>query len=605
LNKKLNVADYVIDFFSKKKIKHVFLVPGGGNMYLVNSIKTSNKIRYSAFFHEQSAAIASESYSRITENIGVCCVTSGPGSTNAITGVVGSWIESIPLIIISGQVKTKDLTKKNDNVRQTGPQEVDIISMVKKITKYSKTIKKNEQIPYELNKAYEIATTGRKGPVWLDIPLDVQASYISKNFKLIKKKIKIKEQISKKNINKIKNLLFNSKRPIIYVGHGLRLSGGVSLFKKFINNSKIPFVTSWLAIDTISSDHPLNQGRPGVVARRYSNFAIQNCDLLICIGARINEINTAFNIKEFSKLSRKIIVDIDSNELKKIKLKNTTKIKSDAKNFLKNLINIRFKKPSYRDWIKHLHLTKIKYKKEILYKKEKKLSHYEVINKLSSIIPSNYFICTGSSGFGTEVFYTHFQNKKNQRILLTSGLGSMGYALPSAIGTCVANKFKNNICCVETDGSLMFNIQELATISSYKMPIKIILLNNNGYASIRATQKNFFKGNYVGTGPEDGIKYPDFSKLCDSFKIKYFKISKISDFSKIQKNLYSKKAIFFDIIIRREEALLPKVRTIINKKGKINSMPLEDLYPLLSINDLQKELLFPVKKSSIIARNQI
>lgn len=604
MKKKLNVSDYIINFFSKKNIKHVFLVPGGGNMYLINSVKKSNKMKYTSFFHEQSAAIASEAYSRIKEDIGVCCVTSGPGSTNAITGVVGSWIESIPLIIISGQVKTENLTHIKDKVRQTGPQEVDIVSMVKKITKYSKTIKKKEQIPAELNKAYEIATTGRKGPVWLDIPLDIQSSYITKPSTLIKKK-KLKNNISVSTVKKIKDLISKSKRPLIYIGHGLRLSGGVPLFKKFINSHKIPFVTTWLAADIISSYHPLNQGRPGVVARRYSNFAIQNCDLLICIGARINEINTAFNAKEFSRLSKKIIIDIDSNELKKIKLKNTMKIKSDAKDFLKKLRIIKLKKPLCQNWIKNLKSTKLKYKDEILYKKKEKLSHYEVINKLSSILPSNYYICTGSSGFGTEVFYTHFQNKNNQRILLTSGLGSMGYALPSAIGTCVANQFKNNICCVETDGSLMFNIQELATISSYKMPIKIILLNNNGYASIRATQKNFFKGNYVGTGPEDGIKYPNFSKLCKSFNIKYFKISKISDFTKIQENLYDKKPIFFDIIIRTEEALLPKVRTTINEKGKINSMPLEDLYPLLTIGQLQKELLFPVKKLSIIARSKI
>lgn len=604
MNKKINVSDYIINFFEKKKIKHIFLVPGGGNMYLVNSIKKSKKINYTSFFHEQSAAIAAESYSRIMEDIGICCVTSGPGSTNAITGVVGSWIESIPLIIISGQVKVRDLTKKNDRVRQTGPQEVDIVSIIKKVTKYSKILKNIKKIPVELEKAYRIATTGRKGPVWLDIPLDIQSSFLSKSFISIKKKEQ-KNKISKKNIKKIVNLILKSKRPLIYIGHGLRLSGGISLFKKFINNYKIPFVTTWLAADAVTSNHPLNQGRPGVVARRYSNFAIQNCDFLMCIGARINEINTAFNIKEFSKLSKKIIVDIDSNELRKIKLKNTIKIKSDAQEFLKDLMSIKFKKPACQEWIRHLQLTKLKYKNEIFHHKNKKLSHYEVINKLSLILPSNYFVCTGSSGFGTEVFYTHFQNKFNQRILLTSGLGSMGYALPSTIGTCVANKLKSNICCIETDGSLMFNLQELATISSYKMPIKIILLNNNGYASIRATQKNFFNGNYVGTGPEDGIKYPNFSRLCKSFNIKYYRISKISDFSKIKKNLYSKKIIFFDVIIRKEEALLPKVKTIISKSGKIKSMPLEDLYPLLDLNDLKKELLYPVKKSSIIARIQL
>ena len=601
--KKINVSDYITNFFVEKKIKYIFLVPGGGNMYLVNSIKKSKKLKYISCFHEQSATIASEYYSRISENIGACCVTSGPGSTNAITGVAGAWLDSIPLIIISGQVKTADISKKIDKIRQTGPQEVNITSLVKNITKYCKTIKKAENIPYELDKAYKIAISGRQGPVWLDIPLDIQSSLIYKKYNS-EKINKFKKKSPNVNVNKVKKLLTDAKRPLIYIGHGVRLSQATKIFIKLIKKLQIPFVTTWNTIDIVPFDYKLNQGSPGNLARRFSNFAIQNCDLLICIGVRINKLNTGFNIKNFSKLSKKIIIDVDKNELKKIKIKKTYKIECDAKDFIKALIKIKIKNNLYTHWIKHLIEVKNRYKNEILYKKEgNKLNHYETVQQLSSLLPANYVICTGSSGLAIEIFYSHFQNKHNQRISVTAGLGSMGYGLPAAIGAAAANKVKNNICCIESDGSLMFNVQELATIASYKLPIKIILLNNGGYASIRSTQENFFKGNYVGTGPEDEIQYPNYKKLCSSFNIKYNKIAKISDFSKIKKNLFNNSPVFFDIVLRNNELLIPKIKTIIDKNNNFISMPLEDLSPLLKIKDLKKEIFFPVKYISKFARS--
>ena len=599
------ISDVIVEFFSKKKSNHYFLVPGGGNMHLVDSVKKSKDVKYTSFFHEQSACIAAESFSRINGNLGICLVTSGPGSTNVLTSVVGAWIESIPLIIISGQVKTKDLTKKF-KVRQTGPQEVDIVSMVKKITKYSKTIKKSENILYELEKAYQCAISKRQGPVWLDIPLDIQAEEIeiSKIGKKLKK-LSINRSIKKIKLKEINSKLNKAKRPLMYIGHGVRLADSKKIFHEVLSKFKIPFVTTWNSLDIVPISNPLNFGSPGVVARRFSNIIVQNCDLLICVGARINEVNTAFNTKSFAPLSKKIIVDIDNNELKKLKLKNTLKINLDAKIFFEYFMKLNYNSKKINFWKKNCSILKKKYLNEKFSKKSKKLDHYTFTKVISKIIPKNYIISTGSSGLAIEIFYTHFENKKNQRIFLTSGLGSMGYGLPSSIGSCVANKYKKNICLFESDGSFMFNLQELATISSYKLPIKIFLMNNQGYASIRNTQKSFFKENYVGTGTEDNINYPNFKQLSESFNIKYFKIKNIHDLKKIKNYLYYSKPILFDIILKKNEDLVPKVKTFFSKQNKIKSMPLEDLYPYLSLDELKRHLNFPTRNTSRLVRNKI
>ena len=602
---KVKVSDYIVDFFLNKKSNHYFLVPGGGNMHLINSVKKTKKVSYTSFFHEQSACIAAESYSRIKNKVGICLVTSGPGSTNALTGLVGAWIESIPLIIISGQVKTKDLTKKKNKVRQTGPQEVDVVSMIKKVTKYSKTIKKVGNLINELEQAYHQATNGRQGPIWLDVPLDIQAKEL--NLNKIKKKPKNHKvkKFSNDKLHLISSNLNKSKKPLIYIGHGTRLAGGNKIFEKIIKKFQIPFVTTWNSLDMMPISNPLNFGSPGVVARRFSNFIIQNCDLIICIGASINEINTAFNIKNFAPLSKKIIIDIDSNELERIKLKNALKINLDAKIFLNKFYKLKFNPKNIQSWKNYCSELKKKYLNENFSKFSKTLDHYNFTKTMSEIIPKNYIICTGSSGLAIEIFYTHFQNKKNQRMFLTSGLGSMGYGLPSSIGSCVANNFKKNICLIESDGSLMFNLQELATIASYNLPIKIFILNNKGYASIRNTQSNFFKKSYVGTGLEDNIKFPNLNDLCKSFQIKYYKIKTIGDLKKTKKYFQSSKPILFDISLKKDEDLLPKVKTYLTKNNVLKSMPLEDLTPFINIEELQKNLNFPAKKISYKARDEI
>lgn len=574
-------------------------------MFLIDAIK-KNKKKYLSFNHEQAAAIAAEGYTRLDpKSIGIAVVTSGPGATNAITAVAGAWIESLPLIVISGQVKTSDMMKVK--TRQHGPQELNIIDIIKPITKFSKVLTGNSTLKSDLEKAYIEATSGRKGPVWLDVPLDVQ----SKKVKIKKERIKkIKTLKIENKINTQCNYFFeklkNSKRPLVMVGHGVRTSGSARLCKKFIEKFCLPSVFTWNAKDILEFDSKFNLGSPGVVSTRNSNFAIQNCDLIIFLGSRLNLINAGFDKKNFAKNAKKrFFVDIDKNELKIINGKKDYKINCDVNNFLKIINKKNLKKNLFDSWVSFSNkqkkkFTKIETKK---FKKNKnKLNHYLVVDRLSKIFSQGDLVVTGSSGLAIEIFYTFFQNKKNQRLFLTSGLGSMGYGLPAAIGACV--KFQKKTFLLESDGSLMFNLQELATVKSYDLPLTIFVFNNSGYASIRNTQRNYFNGRYVGTGPEDNMFYPRFSDIAMTFDFKYFEINKLSQLNYTNMKKFRKfKRVIVDIKLDKNEILQPKVSAIF-KSGKIYSMPLEDMSPLLDIRELKENLINKVDKTSIAVRRK-
>tara|TARA_B100000902_G_scaffold233969_1_gene221825 strand:- start:11443 stop:13263 length:1821 start_codon:yes stop_codon:yes gene_type:complete len=604
---KIRVADYVASFIKKIGVDCIFMVPGGGAMFLNDAIKCKKGLDFVANHNEQASSISAEAYSRVTENIGVGIFTTGPGSTNAITGVAGAWIESVPLMIISGQVKTSDLKGKS-GVRQMGPQEVDIISIVKPITKYAITIKNPKNIRLELEKSYYLATTGRKGPVWIDIPLNIQASLIKQNeligFKKINKKYPNK--IFNK-YNEIINLINSSNRPIILAGHGIRLSKASVEFKKLYNALKIPVVTTWNAMDLIPNSNNLNIGKPGTVALRAPNFAIQNADLLISIGARLDNVVTAYNQQNFAKNARKIIVDIDANELNKFKIKLDLKIQLDAKMFISNLNKkIKNKKiKKFNDWITKCNDWKNRYaiNDGKPFPKNEKISHLRLIDAFSKYLPKNALIVTGSSGLAIESFYMAFKNKPGQRIFLTSGLGAMGYGLPALIGALHSKKYKE-IICIESDGSFLMNLQEILTLKLSKKPFKLFILNNKGYASIRNTQKNYFNGRYIATGPESNLYLPDIPKLVKSIGINSITIKNSEDLNKgIQKALKSKNSIICDISLLPNDSLWPKASAIPLSNGSMLSMPLEDMTPLLSRKQLRAEMLYPLNPASKKIKN--
>lgn len=598
-----NVSDLIADFISEIQTKHAFVLPGGGNMFMIDSLKRHKNIEAIPCHHEQTASISAEAYSRISQKVGVAFVTSGPGSTNAITGTVGAWIESTPLIIFSGQTKKSDLMK-NNNQRQNGVQEVNIIGMVNKITKFCFTIKNKNNVIKILNKAYRIAISKRPGPVWIDVPLDIQAAIIKKPKKIIYTEKTKNKKINSSKISKFIKMLEKAKRPVFLIGHGTRIANAEKYFLNSISKFKIPVLFTWNSLDLLNFNHRLNFGRPGNVALRSSNFIIQNSDLLVCVGCKLDNIVTAFNPKNFAPRAKKIFVNIDKITCKNLKVPIDLFFQNDAKDFFEKISKITLKK-KYNDWIRFCQKLKDKYKieNEKKFKNKGVISHHQAVNELSKYIPKDKIITTGSSGLAIEQFYTFFKNKSGQRIFLTSGLGAMGYGIPASIGASFASN-KKPLYLIEGDGSFQMNIQDLAVISAFKLPITIIIFNNDGYASIRNTQRNYFKGRYCGTGPEANLKFPNLKLISKAYGLNYITIKKINDFKKLKKNLiYINLPKIIDIKVNRNETLSPKVSAIMKPNHPIISMPLEDMSPLLDIEELKSNMLSKLSANSLRARN--
>ena len=602
MKKKVRVSDYIINFIEKIGVKTIFMVPGGGAMYLNDALFSSKKINHVANHHEQASVIAAEAYSRVSNNIGVAMVTTGPGATNAITGVAGAFIDSIPLLILSGQVKRKDL-KKNSGLRQKGPQEVDIVKIVSSITKFAVTLNKPSEIKKTLLQAYEIAISGRKGPVWVDIPLDIQASYIDKTEIKISKFDNSRYYPKINSINKTVSLLQASNRPLFLIGSGARISGCSNLLKICIKRFPFAFVTTWNAMDLIPHSSNKNFGKPGSVALRPANFAVQNCDLLISIGARLDNVVTGFNLKGFAREAQKIVIDIDKNELNKFNDNDFLKIQSDAKIFLQRLLSelklVKLK--SNKEWLMKCNSWKQKYgfNDGKPFRNNGSISHGHIVDTLSNKIKEKTLVVTGSSGLGVEAFYVYFRNKSNQRIFHTTGLGAMGYCLPAIIGSHFANN-KKKIVAIEGDGSLQMNIQELAVIKGLNIPVTIFIFDNNGYASIRNTQNNYFKGNLIATDKKSKLFMPDLEKILKAHGISYEILKKIEEMEKTVDSCLNKKYLNVCIVkLKQNDILQPKIKNIPQSDGTLKSMPLEDLSPMLTRKVLKKEMIIPLHKNSI------
>lgn len=588
----MKVSDYIIEFLNKNMgVKDVFMLAGGGWMHLLNSLGKNKNINYICNLHEQGAAIAAEAYGQYTNNIGVVMVTTGPGGTNAITGVTAAWIDSTPMMVISGQVKRADMIL-NKRIRQSGAQEVDIISIVKPITKYAVTVMDPKKIKYHLQKAYYMATTGRKGPVWVDIPLDVQGMEI--NEKKLERFVLPKE--NKKNINtkKIINLINSSKRPVFFVGNGVCLSNAQKQFLQLAKSLNIPILTTWKTIDLTEEKNPLFVGRPGSIASRGANFNLQNSDLFISIGARMDLPQTAFNHRNFAKNAKKIIVDIDEKEIDKLDMNIDVKVVCDAKIFINELYKSR-KKIVYKDdgWVKFCKDMLNKYPlvtKEYLQLK-KYVNSYVLVDILSKEMTKNDILVPGSSGSCSEVTCQSFKVKKRQTVLNNQGLGSMGFGLPASIGACIASGKKRTVC-INGDGGFFLNIQELEVVKRLNLPIKFFILNNDGYASIRNMQNNHFNGNYVGSEKTSGLTLPDIQKISKSYGIKSCKIENQNKLDeKIKKILKSKGPYICEVMIDPKQQIQPRVSSKKLKNGSMLSMPIENMYPFLSDKELKTNIM--------------
>lgn len=596
MNKVYRVADYLMDQVAALGIKDVFLLPGGGAMYLDDAIACQPHLNPVPCHHEQACGIAAEAFGRTSDaGFGVAVVTTGPGATNIVTPVAGAWIESLPLLVISGQVKRPDALNGRP-LRQSGVQEVDIISIVKPITKYAVTISKPEDTRKCFEEAIWLMKNGRAGPVWLDVPLDVQAAPIDPNKLEGYTHDRCFDQVLELEIKKLKKILENTKRPLILAGHGVRISGGAKKFKQLVEKLGIPCVFTWNAADLLPWDHPQYVGRPGVVAARAPNFAVQNCDFLIAIGCRLDNIITAYNPKGFARGAKKVVIDIDQNELDRHELEIDLKVCSDAKLFLTAWEKDADDPGDWMEWRNKCQDWKSRYLPldGRIFKEGDAISHFQFADCMSKEIAEDRLVITGSSGLAVEVFYTAFRNKTGQRMFLTSGLGSMGYGLPAAIGACIGANKKPTVC-VESDGSLMLNIQELATLKELNLPITLVVMNNNGYASIRNTQRNYFDGRYLGSGKKSGLFVPDIVAIAQSIGLPARRITRAEDLATIFKE---DGPMVFDVRLQEDETLSPKVSALPQPDGSIISMPLEDMSPLLARDVLRREMLIELHPTS-------
>lgn len=583
------LSDYVMTFAAKLGVKHVFLLPGGGCMHLVDSLGRNKKLGYITVLHEQAAAISADAYAQYKNSLGVVLVTTGPGGTNTITGVAASWIDSTPVLFISGQAKRADLMRGR-GVRQMGVQEVDITRLVKPITKYSVTIMDPNSIRYHLEKAVYLARSGRQGPVWVEIPLDVQGSSIDtrklKGFKVPKDRKTGNSLTWKTKIQKIIKIIKKSERPVILAGNGIRASGAENEFVKLAEKLQIPVLLTWRAADLMPDTHPFYFGRPGAVGQRAANYIQQKADLLISIGARLDLPQTAFDHNNFAKKAKKIIVDIDRNEITKLNFENKVPVNKDAGKFIKGLAGSSIfilKRKEKKNWLEFCRCMKEKYPVPdplSLATGNRYINTYRFIDTLSGLMKGNEVLVPGSSGSCAEITMQTIKVKEGVRILNTPGLGSMGFGLPAGIGACLASGRKT--LSIVGDGGLQHNIQELETLKHLDLPLKLFVLNNNGYGSIKMMQKRHFKGRFVACDPKSGLTLPVLAKLANAYGLKYKRIDKALDLSReIIEVLKSKGPVICELFVDPMQETIPRVSSKLMPDGRIISMPMEELYPFI------------------------
>jgi len=610
----MRVSDFIAKRLKFLGCEDVYMVTGGASMHLNDSFGIEFKKKVHCLHHEQACTIAAESYARIKSFPAIVNVTAGPGGINAINGVFGAYVDSIPMIVISGQAKRETLVKNSGrpHLRQLGDQEVDIIHMVQKVTKESIILEDPSLVSQVIDFAFLRAISGRKGPVWIDIPIDVQSTLLDKKYKnLLEKPIEVISDkngfsepfVSDNEINVLAKKILQSHRPTLYVGNGIRLSDAYDEFLRFIDKWPISTVTGWNSNDLLWDDHYCYSGRPGSVGNRAGNFAVQFSDCLITVGCRLNIRQVSFNWKSFAKNAWRCHVDIDQDELEKPTLNTNLKIKSNIKGFFgkldkklsdyKNEFNNNSFTINWEKWRgfnkKNLEEYPATLPCKQIYKKL--VNPYFLIDSLfQKLKPNEIVVC--ADGTACVVTFQAAKIKKGQRIYHNSGCASMGYEIPAAIGAFDASK--QEVICIAGDGSLMMNLQELSIIGSKNLPIKIFLLNNDGYHSIRQTQKNYFPNSPVGCGVESGLPFPNFKELAKGFNIKYFySDNELSLKNHLEKTLNEKGPVMHEIKLNLEQVFEPKLSSKKLKDGTMLTSELEDMAPFLS-----DEIMSKIKKKA-------
>lgn len=605
----MNVADFILKYWSDRGVEEAFVITGGHAMFLNDALAKNKKIRYTCPLHEQSATMAAEAYGRTAGKPAIAMVTAGPGAVNALTGVVGAWVDSSPMIVISGQSNLPIVQYAEKTcIRQFGVQGVSIRAIVTPITKYFATVDSPAKVEVYLKKAWHELQTGRPGPVWLEVPLDIQRAEVpaavirAAEFSPAAKTAPRATPALAKYVAKVYEMIAKAKRPLFIFGQGVRLANGIPEFEAVIKKIRIPLLTSRLGLDIIPSDHPLYVGRPGTYGERAANLAVQNADLIIAVGSRLTVSLTGYNVKDFGRNAEIILVDIDEKELKKPDLRVVMPVKADAKAFLAALASEANAKGGIErtGWLSIAKGWRKKYPVVLPeYKNQQPVNSYYFVDRLSALAPEGANILTDTSSC-FHVGAQAWKVKQNQRYITTGGISTMGYWV-AAIGMCIANNRKSTMVLVG-DGSLQMNVQELATVKGNNLPLKIFIFNNNGYLLIRHTQKNFFEGRMIGESPASGVTLPDTLKIAEAYGIKALRIHSVKEVDeKIRETLTYDGPVICDVLTPEWQAIIPRVGGTKQPNGEIIPNAYENMSPPLPPEELKANMVAESGQSSLRA----
>ena len=590
----VKLSDYVMEFVAQIGVRHVFMLPGGGAMHLNESLGRRLDIEFVCALHEQAAAIEAEAYAKVANDLSVLMVTSGPGGTNALTGVASAWLDSVPMLVLSGQVKRADL-KRDTGVRMLGVQEVDIVSIVRSVTKYAVTVEDPNSIRYHLERAVHLARSGRRGPVWLDIPLDVQAAQVEPGaLPGFEPDAEPPPSDVPSEVEALLVALGRAERPVVVVGNGVRAAGATDTFTRVARRLRAPILTTWLGLDLIGDDDPLFAGRPGSIAPRGANFTLQNSDMLLMIGARMDMALTGYAHDKLARQATKAMVYVDVAEIEKMRTPIQMPIVADAATFL-----LEFERqlegatlPDWSRWLAQCQSWKRRYpvvQPEYHHQRDG-VSTYVLSEAISAELDETAVVASGSSGAAVELFLLSFQAKSGQRVLHSRGMGAMGFGLPASVGACIASGRRPTLC-FEGDGSFQMNAQELETIRRLNLPIKVFVVNNNGYASIRASQTNYF-GHLVAADPTSGLTLPSATKLAAAYGVSAELISGHDDIRARVRGVLSRDGpVVCEVAAPPTEERAPRLSSMQRPDGSLVSKPIEDLWPFLDRNEFRANMI--------------
>lgn len=580
----IKLSDYVVEYLVSHGVNEIFLVSGGGIMHLVDSVGRNPRMRYICNYHEQACAIAAEGCARIKNGIAACLVTTGPGATNALSGIAGAWFDSIPVLVISGQVRIP-LIADYGKIRQLGPQEVNLLPMARPVTKYVASVRDPWRIRAELDRAFAAATTGRSGPVWLELPLDIQSAAIDES-RLAPSEMEPKSRSFERLPEMAREaiaMLETASRPLLILGHGVRLARCDKELSRFLEAIRIPILLTIGGMDLVAEDHPSHMGAFGPVGRRAANFALQNSDLILSIGASFSIASIGFDTAGFAPRAKRIFVNIDEGEIAKENVRADLGINAGAREFLSALSNAlggrsiqgsRKWREACADWKRRYPAVEPE-----PHAAAGSVNSYAFAETLSECLGHNAVVVTGNSLDACSI-YQAFRVKRGQRVLLPTNYGAMGWDLPAGVGACVADR--GPVVLVTGDGSLQFNVQELQTARQNDLPLKIFVFNNDGYESIRTTQETHFEGRHVGSSRASGVGNPDFERLAGAYRFGYRKISNSASMkAEILTFLALEGPALCELILSPTQGRSPRVTSFRREDGTLESRPLEDMFPFL------------------------